>query len=359
MTGVNHSVSLTQHMSSIASEFAGTTWGYQAEMLLRNQDRLGAKQLLYEQLYLAEMGLASTPRGRALSLSLLDYPLRARYNRHWRPAVGDFYQRALGRALEEIASTTIETGWRVWKIYNMGFVVKTANFTIGFDVHPGWVFQSPLSDRQQTTLADMLDVLLISHHHADHYSPSFVEKMTAARKPVILPSPTWRNAASPPAKTRYTQEPYEYHHLSQGLQIHTYLGAQWRVIRNAVHVVEADGQVIVHPGDNENLQTYDRIIQAHPVDLFLANCWADLENSIKRVKPRAIVTGHENEISHPGRLCWPFSTSLQTLERLRRSAPLLMKQTQAHVLSWGESIGGGRITEGMNQMSRLAFDSII
>ena len=340
----NRSGEFSPEVTAVASEFADTPWGWQAEELLRHAETMNGREQMYQTLNLAEMGLAHSTavhgRRRALSLSLLDQTLSARYNPYWRPAVGEYFQRTTSRALAQIAHADLDLGWRAWKIYNMGFVVKTANHTIGFDIHPGWIFQSPLSDDQQDMLADMLDILLISHYHADHLNQGFVDKMVARQKPVILPASAWRLPTTGRldlSSKRYIVQSQESHQAFDGLMVHSYLGAQWRVIRNAVYVVEADGQLILHPGDNENLDIYDHITSQHEIDLFLANCWAQLLPSIERIQPHTVLTGHEQEISHPGRFLHPFHASLEALNSI--STPYI----NSHVLSWGESafhVGG-------------------
>ena len=343
MTIWNRAGVLNQNMSSIASEFADTTWGWHAERLLRQSEKVSSQEQLYELLNLAEMGLAlssaESGRRRALSLALLDHPLSARYNPYWGSAVGEFYQRALSRALAQIGRAQVTSGWRVWKIYNMGFVVKTATHTIGFDIHPGWVFQNPLSNEQQEQLADMLDLLLISHYHADHLNPSFMQKMVERKKPVVLPASVWRlpnTGRLDNGPKRYIQEDQESHQTFAGLYVHSYLGAQWRVIRNAVYVVEVDGLHILHPGDNENLQIYECVAQNHDIDLYLANCWAKLGESVARIRPHTVITGHEQEISHPSPFLHSFQSSFQQLAHMRRDNPDLMANMAAHVLAWGE-----------------------
>jgi len=67
------------------------------------------------------------------------------------------------RAVEEIRATNVAEGsMRVWYIYNMGVVVKTADATVGIDV-AGSYWAPSIAD-----VGGLLDVLIVTHPHGDH-----------------------------------------------------------------------------------------------------------------------------------------------------------------------------------------------
>ena len=63
----------------------------------------------------------------------------------------------------------------------MGFVVKSKNHTIGFDIFPSMV-----GNVEIISLADDLDILFLSHAHSDHVYPPLVEAMVKAGKKVVI-----------------------------------------------------------------------------------------------------------------------------------------------------------------------------
>jgi L-ascorbate metabolism protein UlaG (beta-lactamase superfamily) len=75
------------------------------------------------------------------------------------------------RAIEEIRSASVPSGiMRVWYIYNMGVVVKTADTIVGIDVAGSYVAPS-IAD-----VGGLLDILIVTHPHGDHIDA----KVTAA-----------------------------------------------------------------------------------------------------------------------------------------------------------------------------------
>lgn len=67
------------------------------------------------------------------------------------------------RAVEEIRATKVAEGsMRVWYIYNMGVVVKTAEATVGIDV--AGTYEAP----SIAEVGGLLDVLVVTHPHGDH-----------------------------------------------------------------------------------------------------------------------------------------------------------------------------------------------
>ena len=78
-------------------------------------------------------------------------------------AVANLLEVRTRRAIEEIRSVSVPEGsMRVWYIYNMGVVIKTANATIGIDVAGTYVAPS-IAD-----VGGLLDVLIVTHPHGDH-----------------------------------------------------------------------------------------------------------------------------------------------------------------------------------------------
>lgn len=267
-------------------------------------------------------------------LALLDLPLRARFSYGWRNAVGNFYQRGMTQALNEISYRPVSDGVDVWKMYNMGFVVKGGDKTVAFDLHPGWVFDQHLTREQLQQLATHVDALFITHRHADHYRPDVVRAFLAQDKPVIVSAdaPMWgwpEGVTVLNADGRLTD--------IDGIRVTTHKGVQ-KFPRTGVNVysVALNGVTMLHPGDNERLELYDSLTADQPVDLLFGNCWTGLEQSIARIRPKMVIAGHENEIRHPGHTCVPFTKSLHEFAKVRQLNEV--PTPNMHALSWGQRL---------------------
>lgn len=80
------------------------------------------------------------------------------------------------RALAEIKATRVESGIRVWKLYNMGTIVKTKDACFSFDLWP-----------MTTDFSGVLDFAVVSHVHDDHYSQVLLDALIAKGKTVYSP----------------------------------------------------------------------------------------------------------------------------------------------------------------------------
>jgi hypothetical protein len=86
------------------------------------------------------------------------------------------YRLALDRVIDEVARTRVERGTAViWLLYNMGIVVKTPTACLGVDIN----------HRHAEKLAPHLDLLCVTHNHADHKSVELMDAMHARGKPVL------------------------------------------------------------------------------------------------------------------------------------------------------------------------------
>ena len=272
---------------------------------------------------------------RKAALMLLDFPLNVRPRELWRRPVGRFYQRFMTRAIDEIAADGPEQGLQIWKMYNMGFVVRSANHAVGFDIHPGWRLEEPLSSGQMERLAGLLDVAFVSHLHWDHLHKGFLEMMLAAGKTVVLPP-----GLLPRLDHRRVLRVYnDYRHPTRigDIEVRTYPGWQNFWSRNCVYLVRMDGLTIAHNGDNTRQRIYPRLARRDDVDVLLANGRTRIRRLADEAEPEMLITGHENELAHfvPIR-----STFRQTFRRLKRLGlgPASPTGIDCHVLTWGESL---------------------
>ena len=101
-----------------------------------------------------------------------------------------FYEQCLDKLMLQIPDEKVEDGSiAIWYLYNMGFVIKTPNSCFGLDIH----------HRNADRLEPLLDFLVVTHNHDDHYSIPLMTKMTKAGKPVLsnfFPNAYYTKAAS-------------------------------------------------------------------------------------------------------------------------------------------------------------------
>ena len=102
----------------------------------------------------------------------------------------NFYDSICDRLLTDIPATVLHPGEAaVWYIYNHGWIIKTARSCFGIDVH----------HRRAELLEPLLDFVVITHNHNDHYNMELLKAMTQSGKLVIsnfFPNPGYTKAVS-------------------------------------------------------------------------------------------------------------------------------------------------------------------
>jgi len=278
-------------------------------------------------------------RVRRAILLIADYPLHVdrtyirglpKYGPEWAEAVGRYFQRVVGPAITQIATAQVEKGLDVWKVYNMGFVVKSKNHCIGFDIHPGSVQNSyALSDEQQKVLIDRLEVLFITHWHLDHLNERFVRRMLNAGKTVVLPTPVRTDLRQDTVVRLY--ELSDHPTDIGGIKVYTFPGWQGRDTPVGVYAVNLDGYWVSHNGDNRRTEIYAEIPKRCTVDVLLANCWSGFAPYATATKPKLMITGHENELAHRADSRRPFSEMFGILDEMENPP-------NHRILQWGEHV---------------------
>ena len=103
--------------------------------------------------------------------------------------IWELIQARLLQALNEIEHITLGPDeLMLWQMYDSGIIIKQSETVFGLDIIPmlrsyEWPEPEGLTER----IADTLDFLLITHHHADHYDRALVHACLEREKPVALP----------------------------------------------------------------------------------------------------------------------------------------------------------------------------
>jgi L-ascorbate metabolism protein UlaG (beta-lactamase superfamily) len=292
------------------------------------------------------------PRERFLALLLLDAVLHD-VHAAARPPVQKFFHARMEAALKEMENTRGEDGARIWKLYNMGFIVRTKTATIAFDLVRGdsarnreFALPADLMNR----FVDQCDALFISHRHGDHVDEGVAQRFLDQGKPVVAPPQVWEGKPIHASLTHLKREAHTEQALpiqkgKRELKVVVFPGHQMEKTENNVSlVITPEGLSFAHLGDQINeapfLADYpwiDEVGRHHHVDVLLPPCWT---NEILRIAngfhPELILPGHENELGHPidDRVpFWGDSKFLQlTYPELKRSIYRVI------VMTWGESI---------------------
>lgn len=291
------------------------------------------------------------PRERELSLFLLDALLHDKYAAH-RPTVQQFYKTQIITAIDEIQHHTVTEGAMIWKLYNMGFVVRTKSITIAFDLTNGESAGSEeftIPNDHMKRIVNQCDALFISHRHRDHKDLWIAEQFIAQNKPVIAPPQVWEGE---PIHEKITHLKREAHLVQKlpikdnkvNLDIVVYPGHQMSRLENNVPLIfSPEGISFSHMGDQINEDDFmvdyewiDRVKEHHKVDVLLPPSWT---NEILRVvqgfDPRLVIPGHENELGHSLDDRVPFWGDSEYLELTY--AELKASNYPIVIMTWGES----------------------
>lgn len=329
----------------------------QAEALLAEVDRT----------LVATPPQSPEPAARRLALYMLDGVLHDPYAPN-RPPVEQFYHRRMEALAQALETTKVDDGALIAKLYNHGFLVRTASVTLGFDLHrgaggirandpatgqhrlptPGF----PIGDELVRRIAGQCDVLFISHLHGDHADPAFVQAFLDQGKPVVAAPGVLHGS---PLEEKLTVLPRDADRLqtlaiqkgARELKLVVYPGQQYQhggPPNNVVLVFTPEGLSFAHNGDqvNDPYPEYqkdyawiDHVHEHYAVDVLMTNCWTDdIFRFTKGFDPKLVLPGHQNELGHP---VWDRVPYWGDAEYLKLSYPqLLASSYPVVVLTWGE-----------------------
>lgn len=226
-----------------------------------------------------------------------------------------YFRYAADRAAEEMRNTRVEEGVVIWKLYNMGYVVKTRDACFAIDlVKPG-----------AGKLTDLFDFAIVSHAHGDHYDTAFLQAMIAAGKKVYSPFFATGTVIS-------TETSFRMNELGVRFTMNDQSGVP-------VIVTEVDcgpsarNYTIYHIADSRVPESLNPTRRPDLLILHIAN-GIDIFETIKRTRPVATVFDHVMELGHAvGKYRWSYA---YTYERIRD-----IPKDSGFVLTWGEKLVAG------------------
>ena len=249
------------------------------------------------------------PLLRRMSLLTLDGVLHDVYAPQ-RPPVQDYFHTRIEKAVQEIENTRVDEGAMIWKLYDHGFVVRTATVTLAFDlIRAVYIEGFALPDELVERIVNECDVLFISHRHGDHADEWVAQMFLDQEKPVAAPSQAWEDK---PIHSRITHLKREAHTLQSlsvqkgknELRVVNNPGHQGPEVENNVPIVfTPEGMSFVQTGDQwdggNDFDWIDAVREHHRVDVLMPNCWSmDIARVVQGFDPQLVITGHENEMGH-------------------------------------------------------------
>lgn len=308
------------------------------------------------------------PEVRRMTLYTLDGVLHDIYAPNRAP-VQAFYQRRMAGVAEALESTRADEGAWIWKLYNHGFIVRTASVTLGFDLQrgagqfrvnkpeggrenvpsPGF----PIGDDLVKRIVDQCDVLFISHRHGDHADPVFAQMFVDQGKAVVAPPDVFENTPLNAKLSILPREVDTLQHLplkggAVTLDLVVYPGQQYQnggPPNNVVLAITPEGMCFAHNGDQindpypdyqEDYKWIDHVHEHYKVDVLMTNCWLnDIYRFTKGFDPKLVLPGHQNELSHQ---VWDRVPYWGDAEFLHLTTPaLLASDYPVLVMAWGEA----------------------
>ena len=255
-------------------------------------------------------------------------------------SVQNFHHQSIKNALEELKQTEVSEGCMIWKMYDHGFIIRTPDHTVAFDLIRGYSAGAegfPVSDKLIEQVTDQCDILFITHRHKDHADKTVANYFLKAGKPVVAPESVW-NGEPIFAKITHlnpTVDKIQQVNLKgekNGLDVVVYPGHQGDTPNNVYLIKFSDELSICHTGDQYNSDDFawiDKVSESYDVNVLMPNCWTqDIERVAEGFKPGLIITGHENELGHTIDHREPYWLSYDRLSKI--GVPFLM-------MTWGES----------------------
>jgi len=250
---------------------------------------------------------------RRMTLQLLDYPLHVdnfgvnnakplateEEIEAYKDFCAKYTLQARQKFLKWLDSPLPEEGKiDIFKIYNMGFVIRTAHHSIAIDIR--WEG----TEEEAVRIADKVDIFVLSHAHGDHYSEVMLKAIANANKPMVLSEDVapYYNSDKKVIVKGDILEPMDF----GGIKVATLLGYQWPAPCN-IFMIEMDNWRFIQNGDNNDIEKELGVQEFPAYDFVITAAWNSVPNilgaAMKAKNPDGrklyYFPAHENELTHP------------------------------------------------------------
>lgn len=281
-----------------------------------------------------------TRAGQAYDLRRLPCPI-------WAPI-----RDRLATALAGIDETDLRRDEvRAWQMYNSGVIVKSDEVVMGLDVIPmpryfGWDEPEGLTQK----LAALMDLLLVTHRHDDHYDRDLVRACLRLGKPVFMPASMafdWGYDPNLHAVDDGWETEIDDMRIRARRCFHVWRETMDEVPLISYEVTCQEGYRFIYAGDVDYTKRFEKTAGAK-VDLFFlpwrnpnelyedghvrqkAKTIDAVKIALERVEPGAILYQHCAELHH---VYNGFPASYDIALNLKQSLPV-----PSELMFWGESI---------------------
>lgn len=228
-----------------------------------------------------------------------------------------YYNMALDKLLAEIPATKVRKGEvAVWQLYNMGYVVKTQTQCFGIDLY----------HKHAERLAPMIDFMMITHNHADHYSKALVAELERQGKPV------YSNFLDNGHKVTMGDE-----FTVGNISVKVTTVDHNATLKNFVNTYEVNcyatkgkPYVFFFTGDAHN---YEQLNPTVKVDAFVPHLAVGLNmaEAVKKINPTTVLMSHILELGHAiTKWRWSYEYGINECEKLQREG--------VYLPVWGEKL---------------------
>ena len=288
-------------------------------------------------------------KSREHGLRIIDYPLHLdNYDlknsspedrQAFKEVIREYCAGARERVFAEVAAAKIPDGsLRLWRIYNMGYIIKGPTHTVAIDITARPKFYDVVEGRfmpdtnvvvwceaDWKRLANLADMIFVTHPHGDHYDRAGIEAFVEAKKPVVVPCDLVAYTANRSAKEgpdgKYVAEKkilttapccvkLTEDHLEPvdvgGVKVRNFLGNQGKDVPCNVYLIDIDGVLVAHNGDNSVMDKERMLSKCPPADVIIASTWNNVQGMVNccagapgfdRTKS-VLLPSHENELGH-------------------------------------------------------------
>ena len=224
------------------------------------------------------------------------------------------FVRQYQKSLERICATDIKKGIALWNLYNMSYVVKSADITVAFDLIrlPQSLRSEDNSDLINSLANDVVnqcDVLFLSHEHDDHCDPMVAKEFILKGKPVIANDKIFINEDFYDKIIHMPCDGKErlISVRDDSIKVRIYPGHQAitpteAVDNNYTFITFSDGTTVADSGDQyweQDFRWLDSIHKDIDTDVLITNTWTlNPDRVYDGIKPKIILPGHINEMGH-------------------------------------------------------------
>lgn len=248
-------------------------------------------------------------------------------------ALHGFISSRINKVITDL-SNPVKEGMKIYKLYNDGFIARTASVTLAFDVVRGACKgKNLISDASIRQIVDHCDILFLSHNHGDHVDPVVVDMFLKAGKPVVAPTNVLpdkkdiqheRSDKMIDKKMKLAK--------NKNIRVKIFPGNQSELMNNIYVVTTNEKKTVAHIGDQYNKEDMEWIVNINKKipqpDALIVNCWTHrMSDLVDGFNPKLVITGHENEMGHTIDHREAFWLTFQKMEHINKNYL---------VMGWGE-----------------------